>query len=120
QRGKFFGLMSDQAHRMQRLIEDLLTLSALESSGVPAEEQPIGVRAFVEKLAEEARVLSGGRHKVSFSVESDARLTGAPQELASAFSNLVSNAVRYTPEGGAIRVAWRLRDGLGVFSVEDS
>jgi two-component system phosphate regulon sensor histidine kinase PhoR len=112
--------MSDQAHRMQRLIEDLLTLSALESSGLPADEQPIEVRAFVEKLAEEARMLSGGRHKVSFSIESDARLTGGVQELGSAFSNLVTNAVRYTPEGGAIRIAWQLRDGQGVFSVEDS
>ena len=120
QRGKYLGLMSDQAHRMQRLIEDLLTLSALESSGLPADEQPIEVRAFVEKLAEEARMLSGGRHKVSFSVETDARLTGGVQELASALSNLVSNAVRYTPEGGTIRIAWQLHDGQGVFSVEDS
>ena len=120
QRSRFLGLMSDQAHRMQRLIEDLLTLSALESSGLASDEQSIEVRAFVEKLAEEARMLSGGRHKVSFSVETDARLTGGVQELASAFSNLVSNAVRYTPEDGAIRIAWQLRDGQGVFSVEDS
>ena len=120
QRRKFLGLMSDQAHRMQRLIEDLLTLSALESSGLASDEQPIEVRAFVEKLAEEARMLSDGRHKVSFSVETDARLTGGVQELASAFSNLVSNAVRYTPDGGAIRIGWQLRDGQGVFSVEDS
>jgi len=120
QRRKFLGLMSDQAHRMQRLIEDLLTLSALESSGLPADEQPIEVRAFVEKLAQEARMLSGGRHKVSFSIESDARLTGGVQELGSAFSNLVTNAVRYTPEGGTIRIAWLLRDGQGIFSVEDS
>jgi two-component system phosphate regulon sensor histidine kinase PhoR len=120
QRKKFLGLMSDQARRMQRLIEDLLTLSALESSGLPADEQSIEVRAFVEKLAEEARLLSGGHHKVGVSVETDARLTGGVQELASAFSNLVSNAVRYTPEGGTIGIAWQLRDGQGIFSVEDS
>ena len=120
QRKKFLGLMSDQAHRMERLIDDLLTLSALESSSLPAEEQPIEVRAFVEKLAEEARMLSAGRHKVSFVVDTDARLTGGMQELASAFSNLVSNAVRYTPEGGTIRISWQMRDAQGVFSVEDS
>lgn len=120
QRKKFLGLMSDQARRMQRLIEDLLTLSALESSGLPADEQSIDVRAFVEKLAEEARLLSGSRHKLSVSVETDARLTGGVRELASAFSNLVSNAVRYTPEGGAIGIAWQVRDGQGIFSVEDS
>ncbi len=120
QRRKFLGLMSDQAHRMQRLIEDLLTLSALESSARPDDEQNIDVRSLVEKLAEEARMLSGGRHKVGFSVDPDARLTGGVQELASAFSNLVSNAIRYSPEGGEIRIDWRLRDGQGVFSVEDS
>ncbi len=120
QRKKFLGLMSDQAHRMQRLVEDLLALSSLESSTTPADERPIDVRPFVEKLAEEARMLSGGRHRVSLSVEADARLTGSLQEIASALSNLVSNAVRYTAEGGAIRIAWQLRDGQGVFSVEDS
>jgi len=120
QRRKFLALMSDQAHRMQRLIEDLLTLSTLESSGLPADEPPIDVRALVEKVAEEARMLSGGRHKVSVAVEAAAHLTGGMQELASAFSNLVSNAVRYTPGGGTIRIGWQLRDGHGVFSVEDS
>ena len=120
QRRKFLGLMSDQAHRMQRLIEDLLTLSALESSGLPADEHPIDVRALVEKVAEEARMLSGGGHKVSLAIEPGAQLTGGAQELASAFSNLVSNAVRYTPAGGTIRIGWQLRDGHGVFSVEDS
>jgi len=120
QKKKFLGLMSEQAHRMQRLIDDLLTLSTLESSTVPADEQAIAVRPFVEKLAEDARLLSGGRHEVQVSVEADARLTGSMREIASALSNLVSNAVRYTPEGGAIRIGWRLRDGQGVFSVADS
>ena len=120
QRRKFLGLMSDQAHRMESLIEDLLTLSALESSTLPTDERSIEIRPFVENLAEEARSLSSRRHKVAFSVEADSRLTGGVQELASAFSNLVSNAVRYTAEGGTIRLTWRLRDGQGVFSVEDS
>ncbi len=120
QKTKFLGLMSEQAHRMQRLIEDLLTLSTLESSNAPPEEQAIEVRPFVEKLAEEARLLSGARHKVQVSVEADARLLGSMREIASALSNFISNAVRYTPEGGTIRIGWRLRDGQGVFSVEDS
>ncbi len=120
QRSRFLGLMSDQARRMQSLIEDLLTLSSLESSNAPPEDQAIDVRPFVEKLAEEARLLSAGRHRVAVAIESDAQLTGSVQELASAFSNLVSNAVRYTPEGGGIRIGWQVRDGQGVFSVEDS
>jgi two-component system phosphate regulon sensor histidine kinase PhoR len=120
QKKKFLGMMSEQAHRMQRLIEDLLTLSTLESSTAPPDEQAIDVRPLVEKLAEEARLLSGGRHKVQVSVGADARLTGNAREIASALSNLASNAVRYTPDGGTVRIGWQLRDGQGVFSVEDS
>ena len=120
QRARFLALMSEQARRMQTLIEDLLTLSSLESSRTPADEQAIDVRPLLEKLAEEARLLSGGRHSVSCDIESDARLCGSLQELTSALSNLVSNAVRYTPEGGIIRLGWRLRDAQGIFSVEDS
>lgn len=120
QRGRFLGLMSDQARRMQGLIEDLLTLSSLESSAALGTEQAIDVRPFVEKMAEEARLLSAGRHRIAVAVEADARLTGSLQELSSALSNLVSNAVRYTPPGGTIRLAWELRDGQGIFSVEDS
>ena len=119
QRRRFLGLMGEQAKRMQRLIEDLLTLSALESTPAPAEEQAIEVGPLLDGLAEEARALSAGRHRVAVSVEPECRLTGNQKELHSAFSNLVSNAIRYTPEGGAVRLAWRLESGRGVFSVED-
>jgi two-component system phosphate regulon sensor histidine kinase PhoR len=120
QRRRYLGLMSEQARRMQRLIEDLLTLSALESSAAPQDEAPIEVAAFIEKLAEEARALSNSRHKVVVRVEGDCRLTGSAKELHSAFSNLVSNAVRYTPEGGTVTLAWTLDGGRGVFGVADT
>lgn len=119
-RKQFLGLMSDQARRMQSLIEDLLTLSTLESSAAPVDEQAIAVRPFVERIAEEARLLSADRHRLTCVIDTDARLTGNLPELSSALSNLVSNAVRYTPPGGTIRLRWTLRDGQGVFSVEDS
>jgi two-component system phosphate regulon sensor histidine kinase PhoR len=120
QRSRFLGMMADQAKRMQRLVEDLLTLSALESDPSPADEQPIGMRALVERLAEEARALSAGRHVVQAAIAEDCRLLGNPKELHSALSNLVSNAVRYTPAGGSISLAWRLEGGRGVFSVADT
>ncbi len=120
QRRRYLALMAEQARRMQQLIEDLLTLSALESSPAPADEQPIDMRAFVEILAEEARALSAGRHQVVSRVEHDALLTGSARELHSAFSNLVSNAVRYTPEGGTVTLCWRLADARGVFAVKDT
>ena len=121
QRGRYLGLMAEQATRMQRLVEDLLTLSALESSAAPALERPIEVRAFLHELTEEARALSAGRHRIESSVRDDCRLLGSESELRSAFSNLVSNAVRYTPQGGLVALAWHLApDGGGVFSVSDS
>jgi len=120
QRGRYLAMMAEQAKRMQRLVEDLLTLSALESSAAPAEERPIELLPFVERLADEARALSAGRHRVESEVEGDGRLLGSAAELHSALSNLVSNAVRYTPGGGSVRLAWRIVDGSGVFSVSDS
>jgi two-component system phosphate regulon sensor histidine kinase PhoR len=120
QRKRYLGMMAEQAQRMQRLIEDLLTLSALESSRAPEEEQSIDVGPLVEQLAEEARALSGGRHKVVARVQDSCRLTGSAKELHSAFSNLVSNAVRYTPEGGTVTLSWALEGGRGVFGVHDT
>jgi len=120
QRERYLGLMAEQARRMQQLIEDLLTLSALESSAAPEDEQPVDVRALAEQLAEDARALSGGRHTVVVRVRDDSRLVGSPRELHSAFSNLVSNAVHYTPQGGSVTLAWGCEDGRGVFAVEDT
>ena len=120
QRGRYLGLMAEQARRMQRLVEDLLTLSALESSAAPVDEEPIDVQAFLERLGDEAKALSAGRHRVETQVQSAERLLGSAAELHSAFSNLVSNAVRYTPEGGTVRLSWRYVEGRGVFSVSDS
>lgn len=121
QRARYLALMAEQATRMQRLVEDLLTLSALESGAAPAEERPIEVRPFLEELAGEARALSAGRHRIECNVHDDCGLLGSESELHSALSNLVSNAVRYTPEGGLVALTWRLAgDGGGVFSVRDS
>ncbi len=79
------------------------------------------MRAFVERLADEARALSAGRHRVESAVSArTAACSAAPKELHSAFSNLVSNAVRYTPAGGTVRARLALDDGRGVFRVSDT
>ncbi|HEX9184011.1 MAG TPA: phosphate regulon sensor histidine kinase PhoR [Burkholderiales bacterium] len=120
QRKRYLGLMAEQAGRMQRLIEDLLALSALESSAAPEQEGPVEMQPLLEQLAEEARALSGGRHKVAVRAAGNFRLTGSAKELRSAFSNLVSNAVRYTPEGGTVTLYTALEGARGVFGVEDT
>ena len=114
-------LMSDQAKRMQTLVEDLLTLSRLESEGNPAREEPVNVPDIARGLYHDALALSAGRHKVTLLLESPAWINGAEDELRSAFGNLVSNAIRYTPAGGEVRLLWKAgADGEAVFSVRDT
>jgi len=114
-------LMQTQTSRMLHLIEDLLTLSALESSPGPVSEADIDVSAFIRGLHVDGEVLSGGHHRIELDIGTPAILAGDEKELRSAFGNLVSNAIRYTPEQGSIRLSWRLLDtGEGEFSVTDS
>lgn len=114
-------MMSDQAKRMQTLVEDLLTLSRLESEGNPAREEPVNVPDIARGLYHDALALSAGRHKVTLLLESPAWINGAEDELRSAFGNLVSNAIRYTPAGGEVRLSWKANgDGGMVFSVRDT
>jgi len=113
-------LMMDQTQRMRRLVEDLLTLSRLESSSNPPREEAVNVPNLARVLYHDALALSGGRHRIQLDIGSDAWLTASEDELRSAFSNLISNAVRYTPEGGEVTIAWQERGSEAVFSVRDT
>jgi len=113
-------LMQDQAQRMQRLVEDLLTLSRLESAQHPVREERIDVPSLLHALHQDAVALSAGRHRVQLQIDSADWITGSEDELRSAFSNLISNAIRYTPAGGEIRLRWLRQDGQPRFVVEDS
>jgi two-component system phosphate regulon sensor histidine kinase PhoR len=120
-RERYMQLMQDQARSMQRLVDDLLTLSALESNGKARAESTFAVAPLIAELVGEARVLSADVHRVVVEQGPTAQLLGNREELRSAFANLVSNAVRYTPAGGTVTIAWRIDDdGSGVFSVSDT
>jgi two-component system phosphate regulon sensor histidine kinase PhoR len=112
-------LMTEQAERMQRLIEDMLTLSRLESTDAPLKREVVDVKAVVESVAAEARALSGGRHEITINMDGP-DVMGNAEELRSAFGNLASNAVRYTPAGGCIALSWQRGDDDLQFSVADS
>ena len=104
--------MQRQSQRMTQLVEDLLMLSRLESQdSLPAEEQ-VSIAPMLGTLRREAMALSQGRHEVTVQDDAGVDLFGSNKELHSAFSNLVSNAVRYTPAGGTITVRFR-REGRG-------
>ena len=121
QRARFLQLMREQADSMKRLVQDLLTLSALESENNPVADEPFAAAPLLEQVAADARSLSHDQHAIDVDVLDAATVVGSRDELASAFSNLVSNAVRYTPAGGRIRLGWRVEpDGRGAFSVADT
>jgi two-component system phosphate regulon sensor histidine kinase PhoR len=102
-------------------VDDLLTLSALESEQTVRPETTFPILPLVLEVSADARALSDHRHTIALDVREPAVVTGSRDELASAFGNVVSNAVRYTPEGGTITLAWRLTDdGRGAFSVTDT
>ncbi|MBD8544134.1 phosphate regulon sensor histidine kinase PhoR [Oxalobacteraceae sp. CFBP 8761] len=111
-------LMTEQAQRMQRLIQDMLTLSRLESDEFPLKRERVDIKILVESIAAEARALSGGRHTIEVAVDGP-DVMGSMEELRSAFANLASNAVRYSPNGGTIRLAWSRGPDALAFAVTD-
>jgi two-component system phosphate regulon sensor histidine kinase PhoR len=115
----YLGMMREQASRMHRIIEDLLALSVLESAPPPAAER-VRIAPLLERLSADAAALSGGRHTVSVRGRPHVDLLGAEPEIASAFGNLLSNAVRYTPAGGRVTLAWDDGPEGASFSVEDT
>ena len=117
---QFLPMMMEQAKRMQSLVEDLLTLSRLENGSKTTTLEKVDMAALLNTLRVEAEGLSQGRHQIVLDACDSASLWGNASELHSAFGNLVSNAVRYTPEDGIIRLAWRMERGRGVFSVSDT
>lgn len=117
---QFLPMMLEQSRRMQSLVEDLLTLSKLENSPKATVSEKVDMQDMLDTLMVEAEGLSHGRHQVKLDRHSDAWLWGSPQELHSAFGNLVSNAVRYTLEGGCITLSWREEGEQLRFSVADT
>ncbi|HMV00195.1 MAG TPA: phosphate regulon sensor histidine kinase PhoR [Rhodocyclaceae bacterium] len=114
----YLELMSDQSQRMQRIVRDLLTLSSLEAAP-PPENEVIDMATLLDKLKRDAEALSGGRHRIVLEAEGG-DLRGAEGELISAMANLVTNAVRYTPEGGTVTISWRSGSEGGEFAVQDT
>ncbi|HJW45988.1 MAG TPA: phosphate regulon sensor histidine kinase PhoR [Lysobacter sp.] len=99
--------MQRQSQRMTQLVEDLLMLSRLESTDHLAGEETIAMSTMLNTLRREAMALSQNRHEISVEDNAGVDLYGSNKELHSAFSNLVGNAIRYTPAGGHITIRFR-------------
>lgn len=119
--GESLKLMQDQANRMHRIVEDLLLLARLEANSTPEARDPVSVPSLLAGIREDA-LRVGGEKNHQITVEADERLWlyGNEQQLRSAFSNLVINAVRYTPKGGTIRLRWFRTDDGARLDVSDT
>ncbi|WP_422648425.1 phosphate regulon sensor histidine kinase PhoR [Cupriavidus sp. H18C1] len=119
-RRRYVDMMMTQAMRMQHIVEDLLALAKLESDMQPPSQDPVDIGALVHHLVHDAQGLSQGRHEITADIDGAVGIRGNETELLSALGNLVSNAVRYTPDGGRIGIGLCYRDGHAVFSVSDT
>lgn len=118
---KHLHTMSEQTVRMQRLVDDLLALSRLETAPPRRNDETVDIPALIASLRESAEVVSGkNAHRITVEVNNALSLRGSREELYSAFSNLVNNAIRHTPAGGSIRLHWGECGGDACFSVTDS
>lgn len=111
--------MSEQSARMEQLIEDLLLLSRLESQEETEQEDWHAIKDFVDSITNAAKVLMTDKHEFDVRIEDDDLLYGSYGQLYSAFSNLIFNAIKYSPKGGTITIKWKSTTISGIFCVAD-
>jgi two-component system, OmpR family, phosphate regulon sensor histidine kinase PhoR len=112
-------MMREQGERMQMLVEDMLALTKLESADFSLRLEHIDISSLLGQIQQESLALSGGKHTISLKVDGP-DIMGSAEELHAAFSNMVSNAVRYTPEKGDIQLIWKDAGSGPRFIVQDT
>lgn len=118
---KIFTQMQQQTSRMESLIEDLLFLSRLESDNGDNTDELVKVSDLLTTICQEAKEFSGNlKHRIVLQADADILLLGSPSELRSLFSNIIFNAVKYTPERGNIQVEWYNKNNHACFKVTDT
>ncbi len=113
--------MESQSNRMEALVTDLLLLSPLENTDSDNDKQAVAVHGMLNRMRENALAMSADKHhQIELDVPEGARLVANPAELESAFGNLITNAVKYTPDSGRIRIHWWQDDNGAHLSVTDN
>ena len=115
------GKLVSPTRRMQALVDDLLMLTRLESSPNPKPEDLalIDVKELVDRVVDEVAGLTTKQHRIERRMRSDLRVLGIEKELHSACSNLITNAVKYSPQGGSIDITWSSNGDGALFEVRD-
>ncbi len=114
-----FGMMDDQTMRMKLLIDDLLVLSQIESNVQAPDDDKINMAQLITQLSNDAKGLSKSKHTITVESVENSYVIGALREIQSALSNLISNAIRYSPEGGQVTIKWEVEETHATFSVQD-
>jgi len=118
---KILNTMHGQSKRMERLVSDLMSLSKLETRPTDQHDSVVDIAALLTAIKESAILLSGDKqHNIQLNILSNTDITGNHEELYSLFSNLINNAVRYTPAGGDINISWDIKNKQAIFTVEDT
>lgn len=112
--------VEQQTHRMRAIVDDLLTLSRLDAREAAGEDAVVRMETLISGVVDEASALSDGRHEIHTDIAPDLNLTGSLPDLHSAFLNLVSNAIRYTPIGGRVELTWAREGDQAFFAVRDN
>ena len=121
ERKKYILMMSAQSSRMLTLVEELLILTRLDNSPASSKTAIVKVEDLINRIVEDGKNLSNGKHIIRVSVISSKNILGSENEIFSAFGNLLTNAIRYTPEGGTIQVYWEDdQEGGAIYSVRDT
>jgi two-component system, OmpR family, phosphate regulon sensor histidine kinase PhoR len=116
---RYMELISTQTGNMQRLVEDLLILARLENDQLPIETTLVSLHSLAQEAIHDAKALSNDRHRIDAEI-SDVSIKGNARELRSAVSNLLTNAVRYTPRGGTISLSVTQHENDAVIAVTDT
>nr|WP_193569132.1 MULTISPECIES: phosphate regulon sensor histidine kinase PhoR [Serratia] len=119
-RGKALGTMQEQTKRMDGLVKQLLTLSRIEAAPNVDMNEKVDIPLMLRVLQREAQSLSGGNHQINFRVNENLQVFGNEDQLRSAVSNLVYNAVNHTPVGTNIEVSWQQTPQGAQFQVSDN
>jgi two-component system phosphate regulon sensor histidine kinase PhoR len=113
-------MMGAQAYRMSKLIDDLLLLSNVESSIFQNRSEKLLINTMINKIKKDISVLDAKNHKIKYQINNDLKIYGSKKEIESAFTNLITNAIRYTDKNGSVTISWGLINGLPIFEVRDT